>query len=89
MKYWYNELGGEQMAKMKSFEERYEDDILSDNTHADYCRQCKECTLWGLVKDDPMTNRYDKASCAMFPYPDHKPGYVINNQGVCPYRTAR
>lgn len=66
----------------------YKDEILSDNTKADYCQQCKDCTLWG-IGDDPFQNRYDKSNCAMFPNPDHKPGYVINNQGPCPFRVAK
>ena len=76
------------MAKMKSFEERYGDEILSDNTHADYCRQCKDCAMWG-IGDDPFSNRYDKGNCSMFPNPDHKPVYVINNQGQCPFRVEK
>ena len=27
------------------------DEIMSDNTHADYCRQCKDCMLWGIGND--------------------------------------
>lgn len=64
------------------------DEIMSDNTHADYCRQCKDCTLWG-IGNDPYQNRYDKGNCAMFPNPDHKPGYVINNQAPCPFRVTK
>ena len=66
----------------------YQDEILTDNTKISYCEQCKDCTLWG-IGDDPYQNQYDKANCAMFPNPDHKPGYVINNQGVCPCRVAK
>ena len=65
---------------------RWESETLTDNTGISYCEQCKDCTLWG-IGDDPFSNAYDKANCAMFPNPDHKPGYVINNQGTCPYRT--
>lgn len=73
------------MAKDTVFQK---DEILSDNTHADYCKQCKACTMWG-IGDDPYANRYDKGNCAMFPHPDHKPGYVINNEGTCPYRVPK
>ena len=74
------------MAKNTVFQRN--DDILSDNTHANYCQQCKDCILWG-IGDDPFQNRYDKGNCSMFPNPDHKPGYVINNQGVCPFKTTK
>ena len=60
-------------------------EVMSDNTHADYCQQCKACTLWG-IGDDPFSNAYNKSSCAMYPYPDHKPMSVIDNTGPCPFR---
>ena len=44
------------------------DEIMSDNTHANYCQQCKDCILWG-IGDDPFQNRYDKGNCSMFPNP--------------------
>ena len=72
----------------KSVTERHLDERLSDNTHQDFCRQCRDCTLWG-IGDDPFQNRHDKSNCAMFPYPDCKPGYVINNQAPCPFRAAK
>ena len=71
-----------------SMQDRHLNEILTDNTKISYCEQCKDCTLWGLG-DDPFSNEYTKANCAMFPNPDHKPGYVINNQGLCPYRVAK
>ena len=61
------------------------DEILSDNTQENYCEQCRECAMWG-IGDDPYSNAYDKSSCAMYPVPAHKPGYVINNTGPCPFR---
>ena len=64
------------------------DEILSDNTHANYCEQCKGCAMWGNG-NDPFSNRYDKGNCDMFPNPDHKPGYVINNRAPCEFRVAR
>ena len=60
-------------------------ETLSDNTQVEYCQQCKGCGMWG-IGDDPYMNRYDKNCCLMYPYPDHKPDYVINNTGVCTYR---
>ena len=66
---------------------RHLNERLSDNTGIRYCEQCKECTLWGLG-DDPFSNAYDKANCAMYPNPDHKPAQVINNTGPCPFRVT-
>ena len=76
------------MAKWESVSERHLNEELSDNTHANICEQCRECTMWGLG-GDPYQNRYDKGNCAMFPNPDHKPDYVITNRGVCPFRVAK
>ena len=67
---------------------RWTDETLTDNTKISYCEQCKDCAMWG-IGDDPFSNRYDKANCAMFPNPEHKPGYIINNHGECPYWVAR
>ena len=66
----------------------YKDEILSDNSHANYCEQCRDCILWG-DGDDPFQNRHDKASCSIYPHPDHKPGYVINNQGSCEFKKTK
>ena len=64
------------------------DEIMSDNTHADYCRQCQDCAMWG-IGDDLYSNQYDKGNCAMYPNPGHKPGYVINNQGPCMFKVKK
>lgn len=86
---WYNEnREGKAMAKIKTVTERHLDEILSDNTHQDFCRQCKNCAMWGNG-NDPFSNRYDKGNCDMFPNPDHKPGYVINNRAPCEFRVER
>lgn len=73
------------MKEKKSLLESY-DDVLSDNTHIDYCEQCESCIHWGNNKDDPFSNRYDKTNCDMFPYPDYmKPMSVINNLTECEF----
>lgn len=67
-----------------------DDDILSDNTHIEYCKQCKKCLHWGNNKDDPFSNAYDKAFCDMFPYPDEKkPQVIINNKAACDFFEER
>lgn len=67
---------------------RHDKEILTDNTQISYCEQCRECIMWG-ANNDPFMNKYDKANCLMYPNPDHKPGFVINNEGVCPYRSVK
>lgn len=64
------------------------DDILSDNTKIEYCKQCKNCIHWD--KDgSPFGNQYDKACCDMFPYPERKPDFVINNQDECEFKEEK
>lgn len=65
---------------------RYYDERLSDNTQVDYCEQCRGCAFWG---SDVWSNKYDKACCDMYPYPDHKPSQVINNTGKCEFFVKR
>jgi hypothetical protein len=69
--------------KTKSLEERYGDEILTDNTALDKCRQCKDCLFWndGTV----YSNNYQKGSCAIYGYPDSKPIDVMLNKEKCEY----
>ena len=67
--------------------DRMRDDILTDNTKIEKCKQCKDCMLWR--KSEVFENEYDKSSCKAYPYPDHKPLDVITNHGICPYRKVR
>ena len=64
-------------------------DVLSDNTQANYCDTCRDCSMWGLDKEDFFSNQHDKSSCAMYPYPGTKPGYVINNRAPCPFKVPK
>ena len=70
---------------MNELYERLKNDRLSDNTHSNICAQCKECVYWG--KNAPYDNKYDKAYCEMFPYPQaRKPLEIVNNETSCIYR---
>jgi hypothetical protein len=73
--------------KNLTLEERYADDILTDNTQFENCKQCKAC----LFRDDGTiySNDYRKCSCEMFPYPSMKPLGVINNKENCEYRVTK
>ena len=68
---------------MARLEEMFSEERLSDNTQRTKCEQCEDCVHWG---SDVWGSRFDKASCDEFPYPDHKPSYVIGNAGECPFR---
>lgn len=67
-----------------TLDKRYENDRLSDNTHKDYCLQCKNCVKWG--GNDPFMNKYDKSNCKAFPFPGFKPNDVMEDKVACPYK---
>lgn len=73
----------------KSLYDRLKDDILSNNTKADYCKQCKSCDRWGK-SGTPWDNKHDKSNCIAFPHPvSMKPTGVINNETKCPFYHKR
>lgn len=69
--------------KKKTLQERWDEEVLTDNTQFENCKQCKACinrydgTVW--------SNHYTKSSCKKYPYPKMKPIEVINNTANCPY----
>ena len=71
----------------KSFEERYENEILSDNSQKEDCKQCKNCvfqsdgTVW--------SNDYRKCSCMVYQHPNTKPLDVIDNKAECQFFNKR
>lgn len=71
------------MAEKKSLEERYADEVLSDNTQFEKYHQCKNC----IFRDDGTvySNNYQKGCCRMYPYPQSKPYEVMVNQIKCEY----
>lgn len=72
--------------KQKTLQERWDEEVLTDNTQFEVCKQCKECiyqsdgTVW--------SNHYQKGCCQKYPYPKFKPAKVIDNKEKCPYREA-
>ena len=66
---------------MKSFYDRYKDEILTDNTKIKTCEQCKTCKWWN--NGDVWSNSPEKCSCVMFPHPDFKPTGIIYGREEC------
>ena len=71
------------MTEKKTWVDVHADEILSDNSHVENCKQCKDC----IFRDDGTvwTNDYRKASCIIYRYPNMKPLRVIDNKGICEY----
>lgn len=71
------------MDKEKTLQERMLEETLSDNSHVENCKQCKDC----IFRDDGTvwSNDYRKSCCQMYQYPNMKPLRVVNNTGICEY----
>lgn len=67
----------------KTWADEHKDEVLSDNSKIEYCKQCKDC----IFRNDgtAFSNHYTKSCCQIFQYPNVKPLQVINNKGVCEY----
>lgn len=67
----------------KSIEDRYADEVLTDNTALDKYRQCKTCAF----RDDGTvySNHYQKGCCQMYRYPNFKPSGVMLNTEFCEF----
>lgn len=71
------------MVEKKTLEERYADEVLTDNTQFDKCRQCKDC----IFRDDGTvySSHYQKGCCRIYPYPQFKPLEIVMNKAECEY----
>lgn len=71
------------MDKEKTLQERMLEETLSDNSHVENCKQCKDC----IFRDDGTvwSNSYQKGCCQIYQYPNMKPLRVVNNTGTCEY----
>lgn len=65
-----------------------ETEKLTDNTKIHYCKQCEDCINWN-PDGSPFSNKYDKAYCEIFQYPNAKPPWIINNEDDCEYRIEK
>ena len=66
-------------------EDKWKDDILTDNTSLNKYEQCKDCKFIG---GDVFSDRYDKGCCRKFPYPKCKPTKIMLNKEKCPYKES-
>lgn len=68
---------------MKTFDERYGDEKLTDNSKIKVCEQCEYCKY----RDDGTvwSNDYRKICCFMYQYPKYKPMGVIHCTEECDF----
>lgn len=71
------------MKEKKTLYERYKDEVLSDNSQSDDCKECRDCIHW---KKGGKFDSYRKATCLK--YPKMKPIGVIENKQKCEFKEA-
>lgn len=69
------------MDKKKDWTDLHKEEVLSDNSQIENCKQCKDCKY----RDDGTvwSNHYTKSCCQMYKYPNFKPLEVIDNEDDC------
>lgn len=67
---------------MATLEERYENDILTDNRGRERCEQCADCLMWDTGESWAAPN---KTTCVMY---EIKPLEVIDGTAECPYKVT-
>ena len=71
--------------KKTSLEERYSDEILTDNASLNHYAQCKDCFFRDKTTVKGIECGWKKGYCKIFEYPESKPAEVYNNTGECEY----
>ena len=69
----------------KTLEERYVDDILTDNAALNPYSQCKDCFFRDKTKVKGTECGWRKGICKIFEYPSFKPDDVMRNRAECDY----
>lgn len=67
----------------KTLEERYGNEIMTDNTQIKYYPQCETCEF--RIGETLFSNAYFKSSCAIYEYPESKPIGLIFGKELCEY----
>lgn len=70
----------------KTLEERYADDVLTNNTALNKYEQCKNCAFRDKTAVQGEECGWYKGNCEIFPYPDFKPNDVMLNRELCEYK---
>lgn len=71
--------------KKKTLEERYANDILTDNAALNPYSQCKDCFFRDKTKVGGTECGWKKGVCKIFEYPNFKPDDVMRNRAECDF----
>lgn len=73
------------MAEKKTLEERYGDEILTDNTQIPKYEQCKDCIFRKSKINGKVYDDYRKTCCMIFNYPKMKPMQFYDGSARCEF----
>lgn len=73
------------MDKKKTLEERYGNEILTDNTKIPKYEQCKDCSFRKMQMGDSLIDDYRRSSCMIFTYPKMKPTQFYDGSAKCEF----
>ena len=69
----------------KTIEERYADEVLTDNAALNHYAQCKDCFFRDKTAVQGVECGWKKGNCKIFEYPNFKPDEVMRNRAECEY----
>ena len=70
---------------MPTLEERYANDILTNNAVLNHYSQCKTCFFRDKTTVNGKECGWNKGCCGIFEYPNFKPHDVMVNRIECDY----
>lgn len=69
----------------KTLENRYANEVLSDNTVIPKFEQCKNCIFRKITINGKTVDDYRRGSCMMYPSPKMKPLQLKDGSEQCDY----
>lgn len=69
----------------KTLDERYGDEVLTDNTTLNHFSTCKNCLFRDMTAVQGKECGWKKGCCEMYQYPASKPQGVYDNTEPCDY----
>lgn len=73
------------MAEKKTLEERYGNEVLTDNTKIPKYEQCKDCIFRKIKINGVEIDDYRRASCEIFSTPKMKPMEFYHGSAKCEF----
>lgn len=71
--------------KDQTMEERYSNDILTNNAALNPYKQCKNCAFRDKTAVQGVECGWKKGNCEIFRYPAFKPDDIMRNRDACEF----